>query len=50
MLNHVRTLDTVTGNLAVISRFHLFHIKERYDFFSFFETLFYTKLPFPLPW
>ena len=43
-------VDTVTGNLAVISRFHLFQIKERYDFFSFFETLFYTKLPFPLPW
>ena len=43
-------LDTVTGNLAVISRFHLFQINERYDFFSFSETLFYTKLPFRLPW
>ena len=41
---------TVTGNLAVISHFHLFQINERHDFFSFFETLFYTKLPFPLPW
>ena len=50
MKNHVCTLDTVTGSLAVISRFHPFQINERYDFFSFFETLFYTKLPFPLPW
>ena len=37
------TLDTVTGNLAVISRFHHFQINERYDFFSFFETLFLHK-------
>ena len=50
MWNHVCTLDTVTGNLAVISRFHHFQINERYDFFSFFETLFCTKLPLPLPW
>ena len=42
----------ITCNLAcaVISRFHHFQIKERYDFFSFFESLFYTRLPFPLPW
>ena len=40
-------LYTVTGNLAVISRFHLFQINESYDFFLFFETIFYTKLPFP---
>ena len=34
--------------------FHHFQINERDEkvslFFSFFETLFYTKLPFPLPW
>ena len=36
-------LDTVTGNITVISRFHHFQINERYDFFSFFKTLFYTK-------
>ena len=40
-VNHVCTFDTVTGNLAVISRFHHFQINERYDFFSFFETLLY---------
>ena len=34
----------VTGNLAVISRFHLFQINERYDFFSFIETLFLYKI------
>ena len=26
------------ANLAVLSRFHNFQIKERYDFFSFFKT------------
>ena len=39
-------LDTVTDNLAVISRFHHFQIKERYDFFSFFETLFIQNYRF----
>ena len=29
MYNHVCTFDTVTGNLAVISRFHHFQINER---------------------
>ena len=43
MLNHVCTIDTVTGNLAVISRFHHSQINERYDSFSFFETLFLYK-------
>ena len=33
--NRVCTFDTVTGNLAVISRFHHFHINERLDFFIF---------------
>ena len=54
---HRRTCKTTVARLTqsqaispVISRFHLFQIKERYDFFSFFETLLYTKLPFPLPW
>ena len=42
--NHVCTLDTVTGSLAVILRFHHFQINERYDFFSFFETLFLYKI------
>ena len=37
------TLDTVTGNLAVISRFHLFQIKERYDFFFHFSKLFFIQ-------
>ena len=36
-------LDTVTGTPAVISRFHHFQIKERYDFFSFFELLFFVQ-------
>ena len=40
MLNHVCTLDMVKGNLAVILRFHLFQINERYHFFSLFETLY----------
>ena len=43
----------VMGNLAVISRFHHFQINEKDEkvsLFSFFKTLFYTKLPFPLPW
>ena len=35
-------------------RFHHFQINERetkkFHFLSFFETLFYTKLPFLLPW
>ena len=45
-VNHVCTLDTVTGNLAVISRFHHLQIKERYDCFSFFETLFIQNYRF----
>ena len=40
---NVRTLDAATGNLAVISRFHHFQISERFDFFSFFETLFFVQ-------
>ena len=44
MKNHVCTLYTVTGNLAVISRFHHFQIHERYKHFSFFETLFLYKI------
>ena len=48
----VCALDTITGNPAVITLFHHFEINERNEkvsLFSFFETLFYTKLPFPLP-
>ena len=41
MKNHVCTLDTVTGNLAVISRFHHFQINERYGFFSFSKFFLY---------
>ena len=45
-----RLTHSVTGNLAVISRFHHFQINERYDFFSFFETHFLYKIPLLLPW
>ena len=38
------------NDFAVISRFHLFQINERYNFFFVFETVFYAKLPFSLPW
>ena len=44
MYNHVCTLDTVTGNLAVISRFHLFQINEKYDFFFIFRNSFWYKI------
>ena len=44
MQNHVCTRDTVTGNLAVISRFNHCQINDRYDFFSFVETLFLSKI------
>ena len=37
-------LDTVTGKLAVISRFHLFQIKERYDFFFICRNSFLYKI------
>ena len=43
MENHVCTLDTVTGNLAVISRFHHFPINERYDFFFIFRNSFFVQ-------
>ena len=39
-------LDTVTGNLAVISRFHLFQINERYDFFNFSKLFFIQNYRF----
>ena len=39
-------LDTVTGNLAVISRFHHFQINERYDFFIFRNTFFLQNYRF----
>ena len=48
-----RLIDTVTGNLAVNSVFITFRSMretKKFHFFSFFKTLFYTKLPFPLPW
>ena len=44
MKNHVCTLDTVTGNLAVISRFHHFQNNERYDFFFIFRNSFLYKI------
>ena len=51
MQNHVCTLDTVTGNLAVNSVFITFRSMGDMIFFSFFDTLlFFTKLPFPSPW
>ena len=34
----------MTGNLAVISRFHLFQINERYDFFFIFRNSFLYKI------
>ena len=51
--NHVCTLDTVTGYLAVNSVFITFRSMwetKKFSFFSLFKTLFYTKLPFPLSW
>ena len=47
--NHVCTIDTVTGNLAVNSVFITFRsMKEtkKFHFFSFFETLFTQKYRF----
>ena len=43
MYSHVCTLDTVTGNLAVNSCFHIFQINERNDFFNF-SKLFFVQI------
>ena len=54
---HRRTCKTtfarLTQSQAISQSFRAFiSFRSRRDttFFSFFETLFYTKLPFPLPW
>ena len=50
------TKSSVTQSQAISQSiaFHHFQVNERDEkvslFFSFFKTLFYTKLPFPLPW
>ena len=46
MYNQVRTLDTVTGNLAVILHFHHFQVNDRYDFFSFLKLFFIQNYRF----
>ena len=52
--NHKGSFHTVTGNLAVTSQsfrdFITFRSRKDTTFFSFFEILFHTKLPFPLSW
>ena len=51
--DHVCTIDTVTGDLAVNSVFITFRSMretKKFHFFSFLKTLFYRKLQFPLPW
>ena len=47
------TFARLTQSRAISQSFRAFiSFRSRRDttFFSFFETLFYTKLPFPLPW
>ena len=47
------TFARLTQSQAISQSFRVFiSFRSRRDttFFSFFETLFYTKLPFPLPW
>ena len=47
------TFARLTQSQAISQSFRAFiSFRSRRDttFFSFFETLFYTKLPFPLPW
>ena len=44
------TFARLTQSQAISQSFRVSSLSDQGDFFSFFETLFYTKLPFPLPW